>query len=64
MKNSFANIQYNFAATIHKLHGSTFDTVYIDLNSLMYNTQVDEDFKYRLVYVAITRARRNIKVFY
>ena len=47
-------------------HDSSFvdNNVNIDLNSLIYNTQVDQDFKYRLVYVAITRARRNIKVFY
>ena len=64
LKNSFANIQYSFAATIHKLQGSTYDSAYIDLNSLMYNTQIDDDFKYRLVYVAITRARHNIKIFY
>ena len=64
LKNSFANIQYNFASTIHKLQGSTFDTVYIDLNSFIYNTQMDDDDKYRLVYVAITRARNNIKVLY
>ena len=64
LKNSFANIQYHFATTIHKSQGSTYDTIYIDLNSLIYNTHIDDEFKYRLIYVAITRARNNIKIFY
>jgi len=64
LKNSFANVNYNFAATIHKLQGSTYDTVYIDLNSLMYNKHIDEDFRFRLVYVAITRARKNVKILF
>lgn len=64
LKNSFANVNYNYAATIHKLQGSTYDTVYIDLNSLMYNKHIDEDFRFRLVYVAITRARHKVKILF
>lgn len=64
LKNSYADIQYSFASTIHKLQGSTFDTVYIDLNSLMYNNYMDQNLKYRLVYVAVTRARNKVKLFY
>ena len=64
LKYSFGHVGYSFSATIHKLQGSTYDSAYIDLNSLMYDTRMDEDMKYRLVYVAITRARHSIKVFY
>lgn len=64
LKNSFANVNYSYAATIHKLQGSTYDTVYIDLNSLMHSSRIDEDFRYRLVYVAITRARKNVKILF
>ena len=63
-KNSIADIQYIYAATIHKLQGSTFDTVYMDFSGLMNNNHISNDLKYRLVYVAITRARKNIKIFY
>ncbi len=64
LRDSFADIQYVFAATTHKLQGSTYDTVYIDLASLINNKYISDDLRYRLAYVAITRARKNIKIFY
>lgn len=63
LKDAYANVQYIFASTIHKLQGSTYDTVYIDL-SFMNNCNISKDLLYRLIYVAITRARKNIKIFY
>jgi ATP-dependent exoDNAse (exonuclease V) alpha subunit len=64
VKNSFADVQYIFGATIHKLQGSTFDTVYIDLTGLIHNERISNDLKYRLAYVAITRARKNVKILF
>ena len=64
LKNAFADIQYIYAATIHKLQGSTYDTVYIDISTLTHNETVSNDFKYRLLYVAITRARGKVNIFY
>ena len=64
LKNAFADIQYIHAATIHKLQGSTYDTVYIDISTLINNEKVSNDFKYRLLYVAITRARSKVNIFY
>ena len=64
LKSAFADVQYIFASTIHKLQGSTYDTAYIDLASLINNKQISDDMKYRLAYVAITRAKNNIKIFY
>ena len=64
LKGAFAEVQYIFASTIHKLQGSTYDTAYIDLASLLDNKQLSDDQKYRLAYVAVTRARKNIKILY
>ena len=46
-----------------KLRGSTYDTAYIDLFSLVGNRYLSDDEKYRLIYVAITRASQNVKIF-
>lgn len=62
IKSKFADIQYIYASTIHKLQGSTYDTANIDLTSIANNQQISNDLKYRLAYVAITRARQNIKI--
>lgn len=61
-KSKFADVQYIYALTIHKLQGSTYDTAYIDLSNIANNEMIANDFKYRLAYVAITRAKRNIKI--
>ncbi len=63
-KNAFANIQYVFSATIHKLQGSTFDVAYTDFSSLVNNDSLSNDQKYRLAYVAVTRARNKVKILY
>ena len=64
LRDSFSDIQYSFASTIHKLQGSTYETAYIDLASLLNNRQISKDFLFRLVYVAITRAKKNVKILY
>lgn len=63
VKNSYANVQYIYASTIHKLQGSTYETCYINVYDLITNQYMSMDEKYRLVYVAITRASKNIKIF-
>ena len=64
LKNAFANVQYVYAATIHKLQGSSYDTAYIDLASLLHNQDILDDMKFRLVYVAVTRAKLGLKILY
>jgi len=59
----FAQVQYVHASTIHKLQGSTYETVYIDLFSLLGNGYISMDEKYRLVYVAVTRASHQLRIF-
>jgi ATP-dependent exoDNAse (exonuclease V) alpha subunit len=61
-KGYFADVKYTFASTIHKLQGSTYETVYIDLFNLANNKYINYDEIYRLVYVAITRASKDIKI--
>ena len=62
LKEYFADVKYTFASTIHKLQGSTYETVYIDLFGLANNRYIDYNELYRLIYVAITRASTDIKI--
>lgn len=63
IKDFFAEIQYIYASTIHKLQGSTYEYVYIDLFSIInHGKNLNLEMIYRLVYVAITRASKDVKV--
>ena len=63
VKNMFANVQYIYSSTIHKLQGSTYETCYVNVYDLITNNFMSLDEKYRLLYVAITRASKDIKIF-
>lgn len=60
LKEMFVEVKYIYASTIHKLQGSTYKSVYIDLRDI--ETLKDADLLYRLLYVAITRASLNVKI--
>jgi len=62
-KEKYANVKYIFASTIHKSQGSTYGTSYINAASMasMINRN-DKDLAYRLLYVAVTRASKDIKI--
>lgn len=60
IKETFVDVKYTYASTMHKLQGSTYDTVYIDLRDI--ENMNNKDMMYRLLYVAITRASANVKV--
>ena len=60
IKETFIDVKYTYASTIHKLQGSTYETVYIDLNEI--ENMQDKDMMFRLLYVALTRASKNIKI--
>ncbi len=62
-KEKYADVKYIFASTIHKSQGSTYDTSYINAASMasMINRN-DKDMAYRLLYVAVTRASKDIKI--
>jgi ATP-dependent exoDNAse (exonuclease V) alpha subunit len=63
VRDMFADVQYVHSSTIHKLQGSTHDIAYVDLFSLSDNRYMSDEEKYRLTYVAITRASQDIKIF-
>ena len=63
VRNMFANVQYIYSSTIHKLQGSTYETCYVNVYDLITNDFMSYDEKYRLLYVAITRASKDIKIF-
>ena len=60
IKETFIDVKYTYASTIHKLQGSTYETVYIDLSEI--ENMKDKDMMFRLLYVAITRASKNVKI--
>ncbi len=65
LKDKYVDVKYIYSSTIHKLQGSTYDTVFIDLGHLTYlydNGKEDKEFLYRLLYVAVARASTNIKI--
>jgi len=63
IKNSFSDVKYVYASTIHKLQGSTFEDVYIDLREIEdFSGFQDMEFMYRLMYVALTRASNSVKI--
>jgi len=61
-KEKYADVKYIFATTIHKSQGSTYENVYINIASMRYLFSKDKDLAYRLLYVAVTRASKDIRV--
>ena len=66
LKERYANVKFNYASTIHKLQGSTYESVFIDIrkmtNLYKYSERTEKEFLYRLLYVAVTRASRDVVV--
>jgi GTPase SAR1 family protein len=58
LKNGFPDLRQRDAATTHKAQGSTYDTVFLDLDDL--STCRNPDQAARLLYVAFSRARRRV----
>lgn len=60
LKDMFVDVKYIYASTIHKVQGSTYETVYIDLTEI--ENMRDKDMMYRLLYVELTRASADVKI--
>lgn len=62
------DIDYGFAITSHKSQGSTYDTVFVDLNDMIYdkngNIYGNLDDLLRRLYVACSRASHNLVLCY
>lgn len=56
LQSKYGIIKYSYASTLHKLQGSTYETMFFDMRDLgkFYNRDMDNIL--RLIYVAITRA--------
>lgn len=58
------DLDYGFAITSHKSQGSTYDTVFVDLNDMVYdkngNIYTNTDDLLRRLYVACSRASHNL----
>jgi ATP-dependent exoDNAse (exonuclease V) alpha subunit len=61
LKQSFADLRPRDAATVHKSQGSTYDSVFIDLDNISKVTQ--PDVAARMLYVAFSRAREKVYLY-
>ena len=61
MQKEVMDLRLPYASTIHKSQGSTFDEVLIDLGS--FRSCQDSEMAARLLYVAVSRARKKIKFY-
>lgn len=61
LKNNFPDLRQRDAATVYKAQGSTYDTVFLDLENIGKCTQADQ--LARMLYVGASRARNRIIVF-
>ena len=52
----FANVSYGYSTTVHKSQGSTYYTVYVDMNDIKLNIKNNPNETKRCIYTAITRA--------
>jgi nucleoside-triphosphatase THEP1 len=60
-KEKYGDFKYVFANTIHKSQGSTYNQVYINIDSILsLINRNDKDIAYRLLYVAVTRASKDV----
>lgn len=56
----FADVNYGYALTVHKSQGSTYYNVYVDMDDIIKNINVDEGKK--CLYTAITRASNEVHI--
>ena len=60
--NTYIEVEYGYALTVHKSQGSTYDNVYVEYNNLLSNSKATEQNK--LLYTAITRCKHNLHIYY
>lgn len=56
----FAELNYGYCITVHKSQGSTFKNVYIDINDILANNNINETSK--CLYTSITRSSKTLKL--
>jgi exodeoxyribonuclease-5 len=64
----YRDIDYGFAISSHKSQGSTYDTVFVDVNNMVFDSNgtpyANQDELLRRLYVACSRARKNLILCY
>ena len=61
VKEAYGEFKYHFASTIHKSQGSTYQVSYINMKGIIYCAEnLDKDMAYRMLYVAVTRASKDL----
>ncbi len=60
--NRYALVKYAFASTLHKLQGSTVESMYFDMRDLGKFYRMDPDNTLRLIYVATTRPSNTLNI--
>lgn len=64
LKNTFQSVSYTYASTCTKAQGGSYDYVFLDLNELVSMVNfLDKDDLYRLLYVSLSRASKQVIVF-
>lgn len=62
------NLDYGFALTSHKSQGSTYDSVFVDINDIVFDKNgsiyANQDDLLRRLYVACSRAKNNLVICY
>lgn len=62
-KKKFCNCTYGYAITAYKAQGSTYDSVYVDINDILLTKPLTPKRKLQTIYTAFTRAKYNVHVF-
>ncbi len=59
-KKKFCHCTYGYAITAYKAQGSTYDSVYCDINDILMTKPLTPKRKLQTIYTAITRAKYNV----
>lgn len=59
----FADVTYGYAMTVHKSQGSTYERVFIDMKDIIHKNPKERE-SFQCLYTAITRASKEIHVYY
>lgn len=59
-KKSFCSYGYAYAITVYKAQGSTYETVYVDINDILLTGPLTPKRKLQAIYTAITRAKNDV----
>jgi len=61
VKQMFLEVKYHYVSTVHKLQGTSFENIYIDLSNISF---IEDDLLLRLFYVACTRSKNTVHLMF